>query len=218
MKVSEVKYARKFNTGNYESEEYSVTAIVEEDDSATEVFKQLKTEVASAHSGSAQGETNEEETTAEDQPTCGRRPKKGKGSDSDESKASEEETEEVEGEEEAEETEAGNDEPEEEETPDESEEKPLKKSRRSTDGAEAGKAGGKKFKKKPQVYQRSNKAHKDIFSSVLKEVAPDWKKTPASTAKGKSVSQKMEGEEFLDENGKVLATFKQSVKKAMVKK
>lgn len=225
MKVSEIRYARKFNTGNYESEEYAVTAIVEEDDSAKEVFKQLKQEITAAHSGEQSGEESEEETATEDKPTRRRGSKKGKGSNSDKGEAeteTEEETEEVEGEEESE-TESGNEEEDdsqsesEESEDEETTEKPPKKSARSTGGAAAGK-GKKGFKKKPQVYQRTNPRHKDVFSSVLKEVFPTWKKDDKTKAKGKMISQKMEGEEFLDENGKVLASFKQSAKKLAAKK
>lgn len=222
MKVSEVKYARKFNTGNYESEEYSVTAIVEEDDSATAVFQKLKQEVTAAHSGEQSGEANEEETATEDQPTRRRGSKKGKGSNSDkgetENETEEEKTEDVEGEEEESETEAGNeteDDSQEESDDEETTSKRSKKLTRSTDGADTGGKVKKNFKKKAQVYQRTNPSHKDIFSTVLKEVAPLWKKDEKSKTKGKLASQKLEGSEFLDDNGKVLASFKQDVKKHM---
>lgn len=104
--------------------------------------------------------------------------------------------------------------------------KASKKSAPSTAGKKVGKAkkpeaktaGKKKFKPKPQNYARDNDTHKEIFSGVLKAVAPNWKKDAASKKRAKDVSVKLEGEKFLDVDGNVLVTFKQSVKKAMIVK
>lgn len=68
-------------------------------------------------------------------------------------------------------------------------------------------------KKKPQVYDRESDTHKEIFSTVLKGVSPNWKKDAKLKAKAKSASVKLEGADFLDAEGEVLASFKQSVKK-----
>ena len=187
MRVTEVKYSKKFNLGNYESEEFGLTAVLEEDDVAQVAFIGLKNEVAIAYSGEVTKPEPEELPE----------PKKGKKKAKPEPEV-EEETEEEESEEtEVEET---------EETEDEVDDEPK-----------AAKGKKSKFKKKPQTYLRSNETHKEIFSNVLKTVAPDWKKTTESKAKAKAASQKLEGEEFLDENGEVLATFKAAVKKAMGK-
>jgi hypothetical protein len=103
--------------------------------------------------------------------------------------------------------------------------KPSKKSPPSTAGKKTGKAtakpapkGKKSFKKKPQSYARDNDTHKEIFSGVLKAVKPDWKKDAASKKRAKEISVKLEGDDFLDENGNVLVSFKQSVKKFMLAK
>lgn len=77
------------------------------------------------------------------------------------------------------------------------------------------KAGKKAFKSKPQAYDRENDTHKEIFSGVLKAVAPTWKKDAKLKAKAKSTSVKLEGSDFLDGDGEVLASFKQSVKKSL---
>ncbi len=132
------------------------------------------------------------------------------------------------GEPEEEETEEGNEEEDEDtESSDESEEEdeeevPASKTKKTSkssgdkDGPQT--TGSKKTKKKPQVYQRTNGTHKEIFSNVLKEVAPKWKESTASKAKGKNASLEMEGEEFLDHTGEVVPSFRAAVKKLMVKK
>lgn len=132
-----------------------------------------------------------------------------------------------------EEDDEGNDESEEDDEDgedDDEDDKPKKKASKksppSTAGNKAGKAkkseaktpGKKKFKAKPQAYARDNDTHKEIFSGVLKAVAPNWKKDASSKKRAKDVSVKLEGAEFLDAEGNVLATFKQSVKKAMLAK
>lgn len=206
MRITELKYAKKFNLGNYESEEFGLTAVIEDDDTQTtsSIFQQLKMEVAKAYGGETADEpapVEAEETEAEETEVEEEAPKK-RGR---KPKAKAEEVEE----EEAEETEAEEVEEEvEEEAEEEVEEEAPKKSAKAKS----------KFKKKAQVYQRSNETHKELFSNVLKSVAPDWKKTEASKAKAKSASQKMDGKEFLNEEGEVLPAFKAEVKKLMGKK
>lgn len=178
MKVTEVKYTKRVNTGNYEHEEFGAAAVLDEEDNVLEVFQQLKADVAAAYSGEA---------------VAGGTKKKPK-------KKEEEETEEEEVEETS--TDEESEEESEEETVEE-EEKPKSK---------------KKFKKTPQKYQRDNDAHKDIFGGLLKAVAPDWKKSDEGKAKAKKASMKMEGKEFLNEDGEVLPAFKAEVKKLLGKK
>ncbi len=217
MKITEVKFGRKFNTGNYESEEYVVTALVDEDESVSNVFTTLKQEVEAAHSGQQITTTDKaEEDEVDEDPVASKstkaKSKSAKGDDSaDAEEIGGEEEEEDEAEvEEADEEEAGNDESEDEEKS----KKQSKKSAPSTDGSQAGKAKTK-FKKKPQVYQRANETHKEIFSTVLKAVAPNWKKDEKSKVKAKNASTKLEGEEFLDEDGNVMDSFKKAIKKHM---
>ena len=49
MQIMEVHYTRKFNLGNYESEEISLSAQLEAGDSLDEVFKTLKGQVMRLH-------------------------------------------------------------------------------------------------------------------------------------------------------------------------
>lgn len=85
----------------------------------------------------------------------------------------------------------------------EPEEKPKKKR----------KAPAKKsFKPKPQVYDRENDTHKEIFSGLLKSLSPNWKKDSKLKIQAKNASVKLEGEEFLDHEGEVLEAFKGSVR------
>ena len=71
----------------------------------------------------------------------------------------------------------------------------------------------KVYKKKPQEYTRNNETHKEIFSNLLKTLAPDWKKTPEGKAMAKKVSLVLEGEDFLSEEGEILPTFVATAKK-----
>lgn len=189
MKISEAKFTKRFNLGNYEHEEFSLTAIVEEDESAVGVLADLKNCIQESFSGEVaspvDGEADEVDEEEEVKP-----PKSKKKA----AVVEEDEPEEVD---------------EEEVEEDEEEDQPPKKTK-----AEERKA----FKKKPQVYQRGNEAHKEFFSNVLKEVAPNWKKDATSKAKGKLVSMKMEGKEFIDHTGEVVPGFRAEVKKLMAKK
>jgi len=195
VKITEAKFVRKYNVGQYENEEYSLTAEVEDGENAVKVLQKLKADVAKAYGASpSKSEEDEEETTPA--------PKK-------KSKPAPEPEEEDEEEVDEEETDSDDDDEEEsdEEESDEEEEesKPAKKA-----------SAKKSFKKKPQDYNRSEQ-HKEILSSVLKEVAPDWKKSEASKKKAKAVSTKVVGLAFLDEDGEVLKSFKAAVKKMMAK-
>lgn len=50
-KIVEVKYGKKFNLGNYESEEISVVAVPEENESVSDLVETLKAEVHAAQAG-----------------------------------------------------------------------------------------------------------------------------------------------------------------------
>lgn len=246
MKVTEAKFTRRYNVAQYEHEEYTLTAVVEDEETGVEVLSLLKAEVeAAAGEESATGkagkkkkpkkgkssteesseeETGEDDTETEDSET---------DSTSEEDETEEETEDDSTEEEESEEDEADEGEESEEDESEEEEEKkpakkaskksPAKKSAGTTSGGSSqpkskGKDGKKNFKKKPQAYVRANEAHKDIFSTVLKTVAPKWKSSFESKALAKKVSQQLEGKEFLDEDGKVLSSFKELVKKKMAGK
>ena len=70
----------------------------------------------------------------------------------------------------------------------------------------------KKLKIKLTPYDRNLEIHKKLFQSLLSEINPDWKKDPS---KAKSVSQTLEGVEFLDESGEIVESFKNKLVEAM---
>jgi DNA polymerase III gamma/tau subunit len=193
VKITEVKYMRRYNLGNYEHEEIAISAVLDEGEDHFAAIANLKSDVASAQKGEAS--EHSAAIAAAGEPAS--KPVKEKKSPK--KKAEEEPSEEAE---ENDETEQDIEESEEEEA-EEEEEKPAAK---------------KSFKKKPQVYSRASEQHKEILSKVLSSVAPDWKKTPESKEKAKGASQKMEGKEFLDESGEVLESFTAEVKKIMTGK
>ncbi len=117
----------------------------------------------------------------------------------------EEETEEVEEEDDSAEAEDDNDESEGDE---EEEEKTAAKKK-------SGKAKGPAKKKKGSVYSRSNEIHKKLFSETLKEIDSKWNSSDKGKAKGKKISQEMEGEEFLDADGEILESFAKTVAKKL---
>ncbi len=226
MLPTEVTYTRRFKTGDYEHEEYTVNARVEEGEAAGDALIDAKSEVIKAFTSEAKP-TEQPAVKPAKQPK-GKKEKKNardnEASSSDNEDANNEDSElenpsnDVEG---AEDDEAADDSDSDnnDDSSDDSEESvdeaasepeaPPKKEKAS---------GGKKgFKKKPQAYNRSIEQHKEIFSGVLKSVNPDWKKSEASKLKAKQVSQQMESNAFLDENGEVLPEFTAKVKKLMKK-
>jgi hypothetical protein len=198
MTPTEVKYNRRYKTGDYEHEDFTVTAVLDKGDDVVATFGELRADIAKAFAAEV-GEPEAEEVPAATAPG-----KKNK-------KAKEEEPEEVE-EEDPEET---PEDPEEEE----SEEEETEEEEEETEEEEAPPAKtGKKFKKKPQVYNRASEAHKEIFSKMLAGISPGWNKKEDVKARAGKASKDMEGQEFLDEEGNVLDSFSNSVKKLMKKK
>lgn len=174
MKVTEASLIKRYNTGDFEYEEYSLVAQLDEEESASAALLFLKEEIKTAYAGKAI------EKQKEEGPKNDSAPKKKKASKKKETEVAEpEETEE------AEEVAA-------EETP-------------------------KKKKKKvsPQTYDRTNEKHKAILSGILKSVAPNWKKSDALVKKAKRLSKEMQGKDFLDDNGEIYKSFKNTVKKYM---
>lgn len=208
MKVTEAKFTRRYNVAQYEHEEYTVGAVVEDGDDVIEVLTQLKADVEAAHAGEA--------PVTEDKPAKSKK-KKSTTVESNEDETGDDDTETDDSE-----TDSDSDIPEDEtdedntETDDsegtEEEEEPPKTTKGKKAAAPKDK---KKFKKKPQAYQRANEAHKELFSGVLKAVAPNWKAKETTKVLAKKVSQKMEGTDFLDEDGKVFPSFKELVRKHM---
>lgn len=221
MKISEAKYTRRFNLGDYEHEEYSLTCVVEDDDKGTEALLELKKEVLVAHSNEPpEVETEEKEekknaksSSSKNSNKNGKAAGKGaKGSDDEGSEDNEESD--------AETSDDDNDPPESDEAEDagdeaedeEQETKPVKG--KNSKGKSGAKDEGKKtFKKKPQTYNRSIEQHKEIFGGVVRSINPKWKDNDVTKKKVKKASESLEGEDFLDENGEVIEDFKAKVKK-----
>lgn len=216
-KVTEAKYTHRYNLGEYNYEEYTLTAVAEDRDTGSGLLLELKEEVNKAHAG----EATEAETKTEkkDKTTKEKKNGKRKSTDSDDETESKEAAEddasesddEGDSDNEASDGEAGDDandsteEGEAEGDEQEEEEQPKKV------------AGKKGFKKKPQHYDRKVEAHKEKLSGLLKSVSPNWNKTDAGKAAAKSASKELEGEPFLDENGEILDSFKSKLKKLMPK-
>lgn len=183
MEILEVKYAKRFNLGDYQHEEYTVVAEVEEGESADTVLATIKELVHRNQAGkSSVVEPSLAAPVAEEAPA----PKKGKGRPpgaKNKPKAVEEVPAEVVAE--VEEHEAK------EEAKEEEEKAPPQK----------------KLKKVGEVYSRSSEIHKKIFAEILGDVYPMWKSTDAGKSKAKNASMKMEGVEFLDSEGEVLESF-----------
>ena len=240
MKIYEAKYTRRFKTGEYEYEDFTLTATVESE-SGVEALTTMKGEVLEAFTGDATTETKPAKGGKAKPAKKGK--KNAKPNDDDETDNSDDEDIDdadsesedagVDGEgdsdDEATDDEDGDDSDDSSDDDEDAAEAPVsgKKSSGKKAVAAKGKSTGKSFeketakktfRKKPQNYNRTIEQHKEIFSGVLRSVAPDWKKNEASKKKAKLASEKMEGVEFLDENGEVVPAFKVAVKKLMAGK
>lgn len=210
MKVTGAKFVRRYNVAQFEHEEYSLEAVVEDGESPITVLNQLKSDVAAAYAG----ETGPEAEEA--QPEKKEKKKKSSTPAPKEEEVGDEDLE-------ADDLETDSDlEDSEEEVVEEEEEeeapKPAKKASATSTKKTTTASPGKAKKAKEQTYDRSIEAHKELFSGVLRGVAPDWKKSDASKSRAKQASAKMEGIAFLDSNGEVLKEFKLQVKKLMAGK
>lgn len=204
---TKITVTRRIPVEEYGFAEYVMESEVGEGEVAADVMGAMKIAAEQAHAM----EKEEEKAKAQ--------PKKSAAKAKAEPEPEEEEEEEVVDEEAAEEEEGENEESSEEEV--EEEEAPPKedKNAKKSTGKTAPSGEKKKtFKKKPAAYSRSSEQHKELFSAILKEVSPDWKKSEDKKARAKVVSQKMEGKDFLDSDGDVLPEFKAEVKKMMAAK
>lgn len=220
MKVTEVKYTRRYNVGPYEHEEYTVHATLDEANkkAAVNEIKELKEIVADAHGGSNDPENNLPSTAIGPAATelAGKQAKPGKGKNPKKDKSEEvpkvkkpkdeepEETDEVDDNDDDDNDDEVDDDAEEAEDI-EDEPKPPKKGK-------AEKAP-KKFKKKAETYSRTNEIHKKLYGETLALYDKAWKKSEKGKAAAKKVSQKLEGQDFLNEEGEVLDSFVKSLRK-----
>lgn len=232
--ITEAKVTRRFNTGDYNHEEYTLGAVVDERETGTEVLVELKKQIHEAFTGEVSAVGAENPTTTKPAKKADKKEEKknvkGKPSNTDDENTDDEDsTEEASGDEdestlddEAAVSEDGDDSDDSSETSDDSAEdeqeeeaKPAKSSK-SSSGKEG--SGKKKFKQRAQNYDRTIEQHKEIFSKLLGLVAPDWKKSDVTKARAKKTSESLAGKPFLDENGDTLESFKSEVKKLMIVK
>lgn len=61
MKITQARFTRRYNVGQYEHEEYELSSAVEDGDKAGDVLKKLKEEVASAYSAEVKRQAPPEE-------------------------------------------------------------------------------------------------------------------------------------------------------------
>lgn len=243
MKIVSAKFERKFNLGDYEYKILGLEARVDEGDKGAEVLSALEEDVVAAFTGNPAQQT---EVVQPAKPGRKRKPKKGEEENAEptDGEASASDNEDAH-DQDSESENAGND-GESDQDDESSDGEDRDDSDDSSDSGEEGEGdsgdegggepeaspkgkgkkgskkdgGGKKsgFRKKPQAYDRSVEQHKEIFSGILKSVNPDWKKTEASKLKAKSVSEKMAGKNFLNDDGEVLPEFTAEVKKLLAAK
>jgi hypothetical protein len=234
MIVTDAKYTRRVNTGDFEFKEMTLSAQVEQGETGAEALISLEAEIASALSGqattAAAPEVKKETTKQAAQKPAKKGKTNGKHNDDtdnentdDEDPASEDagSDDESDSDDETTDTEASDDSDDstEEDSSDEKTDGSSDDNEEETKPAKGksspSKTGKKTFKKKPQSYNRGIEQHKEIFSSTLRSVMPDWKKSQVTKDRAKKVSEQLEGESFLDENGEVLPEFTAQVKKLM---
>ena len=224
MKVTELKYVRRFNLGDYEHEEFAVTAQVEDGENHVGLLIGLKADVAAAHAGEASAASSQSMPSGdlgaqtEEKPAA-----KGKKKSSKKSKTKDTTTPSDESEEENSETSNAQSDDEEmsneDETSDESESDENEEEEQNEEKKPAKKAAGKKkFKSKAAAYDRANEIHKKLFSEQVKAIDPKWNSSEAKKKRVQETSRKMHGEEMLDGEGKVLNSFYGALKKAITKK
>lgn len=244
--INEARFTKRIPTDTYAYEEYSLGAVVDATESGDDVLIEMRRQVSAAFAADLVEATERKEKPKKaDKKTAKKEEKKDGKSKSKASAAVDEEEvgatdEEDDTDNDAEsladdETADDNTEDDSDDSSDDSEDsedgedsdveeeetKPAKgKTGSSSKGDKSDKEekGKKGFKKKPQVYTRGIDQHREIFSRVLRSVSPTWKESDVLKARAKKVSEALEGEKFLDENGEVLPEFKAEVKKRMTAK
>lgn len=67
----------------------------------------------------------------------------------------------------------------------------------------------------PTPYDRDKQTHKDLFANLLNTSFPGWSTDKAAIGRAKHASLAMVGEDFLNEKGEILPTFKEAVNNLM---
>lgn len=190
MTPKEIEVRRRKPKEEYGALEIAVKADLDKGDDLQEELAKLIAEVEKAIDG-------------EDAPTPPKK-KRGKKKPADEEETEENEESEETDDSETEETEDEESEEQEESQDDEESEDPPPKK------------GKKVVRKKSAVYDRDNEIHKKLMGEQLTKYDKTWKKTAKGKAAAKKISQKLEGEEFLNDDGKVLPSFITTMRKEYV--
>ena len=199
MKVTEVKYSKRFNLGNYEHEEFTVTAIVEEDADVKESLNEIKDVVNATQAGAEISENSVEKEDVKPKTAKGRGVKNPKKSQ--EPTTEGEEDEEEENNEEEDDQKVESEDSEEDAEVEEDEEEPKGKKAKGSNGT-----SGKRTKSRATSYSRVDDLHKKIVGDFLNEEVPGWNKKYKENAL--LASKKMNGKDFLDADGEVIESFK----------
>jgi hypothetical protein len=181
-KINEAIYLKRKNLGNYEHEEVSLSATPDEGQSGIEILKELKEIVDSFLNSKDAGGTD----LSQKPKSVEKENKNGSKKESSKKVVKEESSEEEISEEVDEEDSDSSDEDTEEELP---------KKKKAT----------KKTKAKVTVYERSNTLHQKILGEYLDDNLPGWTKKYAKQSR--TTSNKMEGKDFLDQDGEILESF-----------
>jgi hypothetical protein len=238
VQILNIAYSKRFNLGDYQAEEFKAEGTVEGD--PIEGFAQLKGAVVAAADAEAipwptedepkttktKGKANAKVEEADEEDAEEEAPKKKttkkaskkvepEPEEEDDEEDSEDDSEEEDDEdlEDAEEnSEEEDEESDDEEGDDEEDEKPTTaKGSKSKAGTKAEEPKKKSLKKKGSVYSRTSDLHKQLFVEELKKISKTFLKDHPD--KAKSISIKMDGKEFLDADGVVLETFRDTLKK-----
>lgn len=197
MKINGIKYSKKFNLGNYESEDIGVDVSVEEGENPSECLKAAM-DFVSSKGGSP---------VMEEKPVV----------------AAKKKVEKAEPKKEAEQLELAAAEHEETvatmapapKVEEKERQKPGRKREKELPVTPEEKATHRTVVKtniKSTVYDRNLDLHKKLVAELLDASYPNWKANPS---KAKEASIKLEGKEFLDNEGIILAEFKALFAEAM---
>jgi hypothetical protein len=223
MKVTEAKFTRRYNVGQYEHEEFTVTAMLDDKDDVVETLTILKTDVEAAHKGegssSLSDERGQDKDETNEETNSGKAGKKssksatmtrGKGSKATTTETESETQDETSDEDDGEDQEDGDDGEETIDDEEGNEEEEKKSSKKATQSP-----GKKSLKKKGSPYSRSNETHKSLLAKEFRKHFPDWKENAKREAKAKKFSRDMDGKDFLDGEGEIVPEFVKALKAAL---
>lgn len=190
--LNSIKYSRKFNLGNYESEEIGVEAFIQGEETPKQCLAHLMDFVNSR----GQADFAVTQVKKADGPV--------------EIKAAEETTTKVDQRQKEESVKK-------EEIPAPKPKKEFKNPQPPVRTTPEEKAVAKlpqkaAAKSRATTYTRTTELHKKLLSELLDSAHPTWRANPT---KAKEASLKMEGMPFLDDSGKILDSFKEELKKEM---